>query len=86
MLFLLVPVQSLMERHKHREKMVKMLDAFKSGRLKRINELRQAEVEKSLLEIVAKVCVWRVLEPFQGRRSTVRFTVCREYKLVVPCI
>ena len=46
-----------MERHVHREKMVKMLDAFKAGRLKRINELRQAEVEKSLSEIVKKVRV-----------------------------
>ncbi|CAM9344883.1 unnamed protein product [Sphacelaria rigidula] len=48
-------MKSLMERHMHREKMVKMLDAFKAGRLKRINELRQAEVEKSLSEIVKKV-------------------------------
>lgn len=36
-----------------------MLDAFKAGRMKRIIEMRTAEVEKALQEVVKKVCILR---------------------------
>lgn len=49
------PAQTLMEKHRHRELTVKMLEAFKAGRSKRIAELRAAEVEKALEEVAAKV-------------------------------
>lgn len=44
-----------MEKHRHRELTIKMLEAFKAGRSKRIAELRATEVEKALQEVAAKV-------------------------------
>lgn len=48
-------MQTMMEKHRHRDMTVKMLEAFKAARTKRITELRNAEVEKALAEVVAKV-------------------------------
>lgn len=61
-------VQTLMEKHRHRELTVKMLEAFKAGRNKRITELRSAEVEKSLQEILAKV---RVILHYKPRNAMI---------------
>lgn len=47
--------QAMAEPHVNRESTQKLLDALKAGKIKRVADLRQAEIDAALADVVAKV-------------------------------